>query len=195
MAGKIQFEGLEIDQDRRWRIVWSLSAIGSDGAEQLIESELIRDASERGQQSALGSRAAHPSVANKKQWLREISSPSNEMSLMRKTQILSSIFPYEQQALREDLRGEFYEILPALLKRNEFDFAWEFAASLAPTYCNLESIKELGVFISENPELPPGVMNSLRVAKQEDERCVLVRSITHSHILEKWKMQQPNAVQ
>src|SRR5262245_62352746 len=53
LDGSREIEGLRIDQDRRWEILWALAKVGAPGARQRIAAELAKDATDMGEKAAI----------------------------------------------------------------------------------------------------------------------------------------------
>lgn len=168
--------GWELDQDRRWSVAIRLSSLAHPAARSLLEAENARDASERGQQSALSAEIARPQAAVKEEALTRIL-PEKGLNFARTKAILRHLLPSWQEDLKARLADRFYSDLERLASTADHEFLGEYAESLAPTLCTQKSVDRLrGFVVAMGDRLPPTVRKALRVAAQEDERCVNVRA-------------------
>lgn len=175
LEDKIQFSGLELDQDRRWSVIYTLSSLGVKNAPALIKAESKRDPSEKGTQAAMSSEAASPDLAAKKKWFGTVTEPKTNLSYARQRSVMWGLFPTRQSNLRFSFRDEFYDKLLKLAPVKENEFLSSYAESLAPTACTEASVNSLSQFLRKNASLSPVIAKELKVARQEDERCVKVR--------------------
>jgi len=67
--------GIELDQDRRWAIVYTLARNGHPNALTLAEAEGKKDASDTGKRSVYATRVAFPDLEGKKKFWEEILTP------------------------------------------------------------------------------------------------------------------------
>ncbi|MEQ1875835.1 MAG: aminopeptidase N [Bdellovibrionia bacterium] len=175
LEDKIQFSGLELDQDRRWGVLYALSSHNARGAKALIQAEAKRDPSEKGTQFALGAEAASPDLASKKKWFSTITQPKSGLSYARLRSVIRGIFPAHQANLRFSFKDEFFDKLLKLAPVKENEFLSSFAEHLSPAACTEASVASLTQFINGHASLSPVISKELKVARQEDERCVRVR--------------------
>ncbi|HEX4925247.1 MAG TPA: aminopeptidase N, partial [Bdellovibrionales bacterium] len=132
---KIQFSGLELDQDRRWNTLYALSAHGAAGTAARIKKELTRDPSEKGQQAAIAAEAASPDQSTKRKWFSTIAAPKTSLSLARLRSAMRGMFPTHQTSLRFSFKDEFFDKLLKLAPVKENEFLTTFAEHLAPMGC------------------------------------------------------------
>jgi len=91
---------------------------------------------------------------------------------------LANLLPSEQLEFREILSDDFFKNLLRLSKTKDDVFLRFYTQSLIPARCIKESVATLEKFIQKNPKLPPIVMKNLRVAHEEDERCVKIHEFS-----------------
>ena len=178
LSGKISVKGLPVDQDRRWAIVVRLSELGAPDAEALIAAEAKRDPSDTGAKSAITTRAARPDPASKKEWFERLADPKSAESLGDLRAAMADFYPRTQMDLREGFLRPFLQTLPELDALKGEDFLDDYGRTMIPALCTPESAAALGDYLSKTPPTKPILLRALRDARQEDERCVKVRSLS-----------------
>jgi aminopeptidase N len=175
LAGKELPKGFELDQDRRWDVVRRLNRLGAAHSAELLTAERRRDKSTLGKQEAIVADAVRPEMAVKKKWFAELTQPAGKRPFADQRAAMRLLFPAEQADLQRPFAADYFKALVKVVIKKDTEFQSAFSGSLAPALCADASVKALGAFISANGNLPPVVMKRLKVAKQEDERCVDVR--------------------
>lgn len=176
ITGKATLEGFEIDQDRRWNIVQRLSRLGVVQAPELIAAEQARDSSHYGKKMALAAQVALPSGTNKRRWFERLIAPKPDMSLAELKAVMDSLYPNSQIEMRPQYAQAFYENLVGLSQERENEFLDRFSHTMVPVTCSADSVRQLDEFLKRHGNLNPVVIKNLKVARQEDERCVRIRS-------------------
>lgn len=173
LAAKKLPKGLSLGQDRLWRIVKRLSQVGSPQVEGLIAAELKREDNDFARKAALASEALRPEPTVKSSLWRRVLEAKD--SLDDQKQILRNLFPETQADLHEAHAEEFFRILPGLVKQRDEGFMGAFVRGLVPATCRLASVERLKVFLKKNASrLSHSITKDLRIALQEDERCVKI---------------------
>lgn len=167
-----------LDQDLRWAAIIRLSSLGHPRSAELIQEEAGRDPSERGQQAALAAQAAAPRLAIKRDWLNRLTA-SEPMTLARARTVLRSFLPTWQDELRAALAPRFFAELPELVRTRDEGFVAIYARFLAPAACTRETSEGLASFIAQDgARLTPNARKSVRIALQENDRCIRARATT-----------------
>ena len=106
-------EGLAVDTDLRWLILYRLVVLGEAGAEA-IEAEVSRDRSATGEQFAARCRAALPDPAAKAAaWAMIVSATTVSGRLVEAT--AGGFWQPEQLALTEEYVPRYFEDMPAMM--------------------------------------------------------------------------------
>jgi aminopeptidase N len=165
--------GLNLGQDRLWRIVKRLAQVGNPQVEELVAAELKREDNDFARKAALASEALRPDPALKSAlWKRVL---EGKDSLDDQKQILRNLFPEDQATLHEAHAEEFFRILPGLAKDRDEGFMGSFVRGLVPATCRPASVERLRIFLKKNASrLSHSITKDLRIALQEDERCVKI---------------------
>jgi aminopeptidase N len=177
LDGKEKVSGLVIDQDRRWNSVAKLNMFSHPLAEPILKSETKKDMSERGQQSAISAEAVQPNIEVKKKWLDVLGSEKTNMSLARMNAVMRNLFPSTQEDLKWKFQERFFQTIPDMAVSRDPEFLTEYTEHIVPAVCSKQSVDSLNSFLSlKSSKLPPFITKPLKIAKQEDERCVAVRA-------------------
>jgi len=160
-----------LDRDRRWRALVVLSAMGADDAEEFRQRELTADPSDNGRRHFMAAEAAWPSEENKRRWLDRVRDADADLSLARRRAIMANLFPARQYDLSALLAQDILESLPQVGADHEDAFLLSYG-DLIPRLGRPESVRRLADAIERHPGLNPILARALRVAHQEDARCV-----------------------
>jgi aminopeptidase N len=171
LSGDALLPASPLDQDRRWSVVARLNSYGRPGAEEMAKAELERDPSDTGMQMFIATQAVRPTVENKKKWLDTIRNTEDDMSLKRRRSVMGWLFPThqwdERAALSEDILSSLMEVGQTHEDAFLSSYGW-----LIPRLCRDDSVLRLERAMEENPDLHPILMKRLRIARQEDQRCL-----------------------
>jgi aminopeptidase N len=182
LRGKTRFKGLELDQDRRWALIKQMSRAGHKRAAKYIKNESKRDKSRRGQTSAIGATVLSPMAKSKQLWLNEIGNIDTKKSLAELRAAMDNIFPPEQDIARRAWSAQYLNKLPAFAKKRAPEFLGPFAQKMVPAGCRDEDSQDLEKFVRNNATLDPVALKKVRVALQENVRCVKVRRLELKHL-------------
>ena len=179
IAGNLKVPGLNLDQDRRWTILNTLSRAGHPQVTSLIAREKKRDVSHTGAQMAVSAEAALPSLKTKQLWFEKLVATKSETPFAEQRATMQGLFPPTQMNLRAHFAEQFFAQLPTLASEKSDHFIEDFTETLAPTLCTVESSQQLANFIAANNNLVAPAMKTLRVALQENDRCVSVKAVAN----------------
>jgi aminopeptidase N len=173
LAGRSLPKGLSLGQDRQWSLVKRLNRLGVADGEKLIATQLEKEDNDYARKAVIAARALRPDTVLKKElWERLV---NGKDTLDDQKQIFWNLFPSEQLELQKDWVEPFYRDLVALAATKDEDYLGHFAESLVPTSCTPESSARLAAFLKkQGRKLAPSVQKELKIALQEDERCVKI---------------------
>lgn len=177
LKGQKQVAGLEMDQDRRWRIIYRLSQLGVKQASALRIAEEKRDPSHTGHRMNLAAQAVFPQAANKAKWWKEIFNLKSSLNPSLKGTIASSLFPRDQQALAKPYISAFFQQFPPLVKKTQDNLSYKIVGALTPATCSAESNQALEGFLKKNNDLPKSIERRVKIALDEDLRCVKIKNL------------------
>lgn len=174
IAGKVRINGLHVDQDLRWDLLQALEGLGDAESARLLESERERDPSELGELARLRAEMVSTDPAVRAKWRGQIFDRQLKISQLRE---LMAAYPRADRP--DELRAAIEPYFLAVEQwsaKEDADSAQEFAADLFPASCDPTVAKRTRDFISKHARLPAGVIENLRVAAQEEERCARIRT-------------------
>ncbi|QYF95242.1 aminopeptidase N [Massilia sp. PAMC28688] len=175
LAGRDQVPGLELNQGLRWKIVRRLNMLDAPGSAKLIDAELARDKSDSGEAAALAARVGRPDARIKASWVKLISDTDTTLSFARVRTAMTHLYPAAQGALNEQTAALRLEQLPALEKSGNPLYLRHYLGSMLPATCSEASVARLGKAIAGAQALSENTRKALRLAQQEDARCVALR--------------------
>ena len=170
LQNKSLLKGHLIDQDKRWDMITLLSRANHPQSQSLISAEAKKDLSFFGQSGKIGSIAALPNWVEKKKWIEEFKSEKHAFSMALIKSALYNVFPFNQEALREQYATEFFLDLKQVNKTKDASVAAMFVG-LAPIDCGHGDSDRIGLFLKEQIDLQPSVLKRLKIQRQENERC------------------------
>lgn len=174
LTNSLTIDGLEIDQDRRWSLIVSLNTFAHSNYQTLTKKEIQRDGSDRGKLEALAANAARPNSKNKSKWLDQITAIDGKYRLAEISSVMRHLFPSSQNQLTEEFGEQMLAALPELAKRKDERFLSRYTKSLNSASCTPSSETRLKKAIEKYKALPPTVSKALRIAHQNDGRCIAI---------------------
>jgi len=180
LDGEIEIPGIKIDTDRKWKMIQTINATDPILGEPLRLGQLLKDSSSSGKQSSLYAEAAQPNLENKNFWFNEIINNTKGYSFAELKSIMEGFYSHNQDSIKVVFLDRFLSELSKLSSIKEETFLDSFSSSLAPTFCLNKSVNKIGQFISNHSEINPIVLKILKIAKQEDERCMKIRHLSES---------------
>ena len=180
LNGTTSIDGLDIDQDRRWSLVTHLGSYNYPDSAQLIEQELLNDPSDQGAKAALGARVASASIEDKAAYLLESQNLDNSLELAERNQITQRLFQRNQPEVKRALLADALGAIPSLDQQAQQQVSRGYVRGLTHGYCSLESVELLQQALVNNQTATLGTIKALRVAIQEDQRCIDIKSLFKS---------------
>jgi len=174
LDGEINIQGISINQDDRWSIIYQLNRYDFADGLAFIEKERLSDKGDSGEKRAIAAKAVRPDAENKNYWLNEIQNPDSTLAYPKQRSVMGSLYTSEQSELIEATADDILENLAALDQSKDRVFMRTYAGSLIPATCTEASVKRLAEYIKQNDQLSNGVKRSLLLAHQNDERCVMI---------------------
>jgi aminopeptidase N len=174
LNGKSKLPGLKIDQERRWEIIQALARNVASESQSLITAELKADNTDMGQKAALIAQASTPDSTLKKQWLDAI--VRRELPYPKLRELMSGFHGLGQEDLSRMAIEPYFEMLPKLASLNDEEYLRSFAASMYPGLCDPTIVARVTALLAAHSDLPASVVKSLKIARQEDERCIRARA-------------------
>jgi len=173
---EISIEGIILNQDYRWNIIYQLNRYDFENSLSLIEKELLKDTGDSGQKQSLAAKAVRPDGNAKAKWLEQIHRSKPELPFPKLRRVIGNLYTSEQNELVEQTADKILTKLPVLDAEQGPIFMRSYTRSLIPATCNDASVERLNKAIKDNPNLSNISTRALLIAHQEDERCVLIGS-------------------
>ena len=164
LDGTVIFEGLSVDTDLRWTLLYRLVSRGRAGDAE-IDAELARDATDAGERHAASCRAAIPDPEAKRAVWEEIISGKLPNATFRAT--LSGFADPDQRSLTEPFRDPYFAVLADIWREWSSDMAQRFVA-IGYTICPVsqETITITDDYIARTQ--PPAALRRLLVEGRDD---------------------------
>ena len=164
LDGTVIFEGLTVDTDLRWTLLYRLVSRGCAGDAE-IDAELARDATDAGERHAASCRAAIPDPEAKRAVWEEIISGKLPNATFRAT--LSGFADPDQRSLTEQFRDPYFAALADIWREWSSDMAQRFVA-IGYTICPVsqETITITDEYIARTQ--PPAALRRLLVEGRDD---------------------------
>ena len=170
--GKIKLEGVPIGMDQKWEMLRRLKIYDYGKVDQYVAELKKKDDSDRAKKSLLAIDATEGSLEVKKKWYQASLQKMSPYSLKEMGSALSSLFPASQMDLKKQMSGHFYSDLKKHMLDRQMRMQRLFVGSFIPAFCDEPSSDKLNEFIEANEDLPVGIMKSLKITLQENNRCI-----------------------
>ena len=108
LDGAVVLDGLTVDTDLRWSLLWRLASRGAAGKDE-IDAELARDATDAGERHAAACRAAIPTAEAKQEAWQTLTGGTLTIAMFRA--VLSGFADPDQLALVESYREKYFEVV------------------------------------------------------------------------------------
>ena len=177
LNGETSIAGFVLDQDRRWALVNRLSAHAYTGIETILEKELINDPSNSGEKAYIATQAAAPNLENKQKWLTEIQKDNTDMALAKLRAAMGTLYPAYHVEYRQALLDQVLALLPELDAKKGQQYLKFYARYLLKGNCSASSNVAFQKAIDENQASSLGTTKTLRIALQENQRCMDMKAL------------------
>jgi aminopeptidase N len=177
LDGKLVFEGLQIDQDKRWRIVRTLNHREVGNYKERLAEEIKRDNSDIGAKNAILAEVLRPDPAVKAKWFDIIINNPDNLKLATLRYAMFGMFPRDQKALEAPYKDRILAHIESLNTQGNLKLLGAFAGSMLPSSCTNESYQELGELVEKYKDMKPQVLKGVKRSHQEVGRCVKVLNL------------------
>jgi aminopeptidase N len=174
LQGEQQFEGLIIDQSKRWSLVASLNRYQYGDFQAVLSAEMARDNSDAGVKSAIYSEAIRPDADAKAKWFKVLVDNPDDLKLSTLRYIMSALFPAEQTALQAPYKERILALIPQLNKEGDLGFTRAFAGRMLPAECTAQSELELAALVEQTKAMKPMIVKAVKGTHETVERCIKV---------------------
>ncbi len=177
LDGSREIEGLRIDQDRRWEILQALARADAPGVPERIAAELAKDPTDMGEKAAIAAEASLPSPEIKAAWRARIEAadgPERRADADLR-EAMGSYHLLGQEELSRLAVDWYFATLPSFAATRAEDLVEDFSGSMFPALCDEQVVARVDELLASGTKLPAAATKNLRVARQEEERCIRAR--------------------
>jgi aminopeptidase N len=178
LNGKLKLRGFTLDQEHRWQLIQALALRNAPEIQQTIALELKKDPTDMGQKAAIAAESAIPDASVKKKWFDLLLQPTATLPVSKLRVAMRSFHVLGQENLSRPFAQAYFESIPKmnLSTSDEKEEALKnFAQNMFPALCDPENIRQTSALLEAHPELPATVIKSLKINRQEEERCIRAR--------------------
>ena len=164
LDGSVVLDGLSVDTDLRWSLLWRLVSRGARG-ENEIDAELARDATDAGERHAAACRAAIPTAEAKQQaWETLI---GGELTLATFRAVLTGFADPDQPELLAPCREKYFEVVGDVWRNWSSAMAQDFVSGVyAVCPISPETVEMTDAFIRAAD--PPAALRRLLTEGRDD---------------------------
>jgi hypothetical protein len=90
--------------------------------------------------------------------------------------MLRGLFPSSQLSARTQLGEQVYSALSSLNGKRSDEFLSTLAETAAPFACDAESSQRATRFLESHGRLPSTIAKPVKVGRQENDRCLMIRA-------------------
>ncbi len=177
LTGKQKVRGLQIDQDRRWAVLIRLNLFKHASAIKLADQEKKKDPSDRGQQMSLICEVVRATPEIKADFFEKMIAKDQAYKLATARLLMVNLFPVVQIEYRHQYADKILSNIPKLHKEQDERFLSSYLTGMLPSVCTAQNINRLTAAVTEYGALNPVINRSLRIALQEEQRCVDMKGL------------------
>ena len=172
LQGETTFDGLTIDQDKRWEIIASLNRYQYADYMALLRDEKLRDNSDNGVKYAIYSETLQPDPQIKAKWFAVLTDNPDKLKLSTLRYVMYGLFPPEQAALEAPYKARILAQIPVLNQGSDLGLTRSFASNMLPGECTAQSERELAGLVEEYSAMKPQILKAVKARHQTVERCI-----------------------
>ena len=164
LDGSVVLEGLTVDTDLRWSLLWRLVSRGVCGKDE-IDAELARDATDAGERHAAACRAAVPTAEAKQQaWETLI---RGELTIAMFRAVLAGFADPDQPELLAPYREKYFEVVGDVWRNWSSAMAQDFVTDVyAMCPISRETVEMTDAYIGAAD--PPAALRRLLLEGRDD---------------------------
>ena len=176
LQGELALDGLTLDPDKRWNLVYVQNENLYGDFEQAIERELAKDNSDRSQLNAIAAEAVRPLPEAKTKWLENIIAHRDNFKLSQLKYAAGSLFPASQLKLYEDNAERIISAIDAVNATASPEYIGTFT-ELFPLNCSVQGVQQMTAILEGGKALNPLMEKALKNRRHGDERCVAISKL------------------
>lgn len=172
LHGEMSFDGLTIDQDKRWALVAKMNRYQQGNYQALLVAEQAKDNSDTGVKNAIYAEVVRPEADIKDKWFNVVIDNPEKLKLSTLRYIMWGLFPSEQKDLAAPYKARILAHIPKLNEGSDLSLLSSFTSSLLPAQCTAKSEQELAALVTAYSEMKPQALKSVKATHQEIGRCI-----------------------
>ncbi|WP_237057304.1 aminopeptidase N [Microbulbifer sediminum] len=173
LMGELKVDGLDLDPDKRWDLVYLQNEHLYEDFEQAIQRELEKDDSDRSRLNAIAAEAVRPLPEVKTKWLENIVEHRDDFKLSQLKAAAGSLFPASQVALYKDNAERIISAIDAVNATASPEYIGTFSR-LFPLNCSDAGIARLTDVLEGDKALNPLMEKALKNRRHGDQRCIAI---------------------
>ncbi len=189
LKGKASLKGVDIDQDRRWKLISDLARTGAGPAPAIIAAEEKADPSTTGKRNAFAARVSLPTAEAKKEFWTNLEK-WKEVPYSNLRAASGKFNHPDKVELSEPYVKPFFQAVKAVNwadSENDNLIEIYFERMFPQTICSKGLLKESQSNLKASANLTPLVRRSWLEANDELGRCVAVRAADKAKVKERQK--------
>ena len=171
LDNKLAFDGLNIDQDKRWGIIAQLNRYQFADYSQRLATETERDNSDTGANYRLYVQAQQPQSQVKANLFATLVNNPDKLKLARLRYIMAGLFPAEQQALKTPYHQAIVTQIKELNEKGSLGLLSSFTRMMLPDQCTSDNEDFLADLVKDSGEMKPVALKSIKARHQQVSRC------------------------
>ncbi|WP_448564618.1 aminopeptidase N [Thalassotalea ganghwensis] len=172
LNGEKAFDGLLIDQDKRWGIIAKLNRYQHGNYKALLEAEKFTDNTDSGVKSAIYAEVIRPEAEVKAKWFNVVMNNPEQLKLSTLRYIMWGLFPAEQKALEAPYKHKIVDRIPTLNEGSDLGLLSTYTSLMVPAECTKISEVELAALVDQFGDMKPQVVKNLKETHEDVARCV-----------------------
>ncbi|MET7637860.1 aminopeptidase N [Streptomyces sp. NPDC005438] len=174
LEGRARIDGLEVDQELRWRILEPLAAHGRVGREELA-AELRRDDTASGQRHQVRCLASRPDPDVKAEcWRAVVEDDALSNALVEAT--IDGFHQDSQRALTAPYTSRYFEVIEDCWNRRSIQIGMSIVRGLFPSYqVDQETLDATDGWLADHPDSAPALRRLVLEARDDLARALRAR--------------------
>ncbi len=172
LHGEMNFDGMTIDQDKRWTLVAKMNRYQHGNYQALLKAEQENDKSDTGVKNAIYAEVLRPEPAIKDKWFNVVINNPEQLKLSTLRYIMWGLFPSEQRVLQAPYKARILAHIPTLNQGSDLSLLESFTSTMLPAQCTPESEQELADLITQYQGMKPQALKSVKATHQNIGRCI-----------------------
>ena len=172
LNGEQAFDGLNIDQDKRWGIIAKLNRYQHGNYQALLNAEKATDNSDSGVKNAIYAEVLRPDPEVKAKWFDVVMNNPEQLKLSTLRYIMWGLFPSEQKNLEAPYKQKIVDRIPELNQGSDLGLLSNFTSLMVPAECTKASEVELAALVEQFSDMKPQVVKNIKATHEDVERCV-----------------------